>query len=244
MGTPAGAGPQRASGTPSAGAGVSASRRRITAVAATIFLAMAAAPALAYQTAPNSSGDARYRSVITRVDPPTPGLSASILGHDNLVRLENRSAGTVVVLGYSGDQYARLLPDGTVQLNLRSPAFYLNEYRFGDQRVPSYADTRAAPQWRTMDHSGELLWHDHRIHVAKGAGTPSGTPRNTLLRSYRIPLLVGSRPTTLAGRLYWMGGSGRTSWELFALPPLALVLALLAFDSVRRARRGHALPRT
>lgn len=130
-----------------------------------ILLGVTAGPAHGYQTAPASGGDARYRSVVIAIDPPAPGVSASIVGDDNLVRLDNRSPSTVVVLGYSGDQYARLLPDGTVQLNLRSPAFYLNEY------------------------------------------------------------------------------GSKSSWELFALPPVALLFALLVFDSLRRGRRARTLGR-
>lgn len=212
--------------------------RRAGAIAAIVLpLLVAISPALAYQTAPNSAGDASYRSVVAGISPAEAGLTAQILGHDNLVRLDNRTHLTVIAYGYSRDQYARLLPDGTVQLNLRSPAFYLNEYRFGDQRVPSYADARAAPQWRTVDHSGELVWHDHRIHVAKGAGAPAGTKRNTLLSHWRIPLRIGSRPGAVAGELYWAGKHSQASWELFALPPVVLLFGLLALDSLRRSRR-------
>jgi hypothetical protein len=213
-----------------------------TIVVLAALLALGAVPASAYQTAPNSSGDPSYRSVIRAIEPPTPGLSARVLGHDNLVRLDNRSGHTVIVYGYSGDQYARLLADSTVQLNLRSPAFYLNEYRFGDQKVPSYADAQAPPQWRTMDHSGELLWHDHRIHAAK-SGAPRGTRRNSLLRAYRIPMEVGSRRGAIAGDLYWVGPTGSgASWQLFALPPATLLLLLLFYDTVRRGRRRQRQP--
>jgi hypothetical protein len=210
---------------------------RVLAVLA-VLLALGAVPTSAYQTAPNGSGDPRYRSVIRTIQPATSGLSARVLGHDNLVALDNRSNRDVIVYGYSGDQYARLLADGTVQLNLRSPAFYLNEYRFGDQRVPSYADAGAPPQWRTEDHSGQLLWHDHRIHVAKAGAPPPGTRRDTLLHGYRIPLQVGAQPGAISGQLYWVGGTGNSSgWQLFALPPAALLLLLLVSDTVRRSRR-------
>jgi hypothetical protein len=194
-------------------------------------------PASAYQTAPNSAGNPSYRSVIRAVEPRVPGISARVLGHDNLVQLDNHSGRTLIVYGYSREPYARLLGDGTVQLNLRSPAFYLNEFRFGDQRVPSYADAKAPPQWRTMDHSGELLWHDHRIHAAKNGAPPAGTPRDSLLRRYLIPIRVGSRAGAIRGELYWLGGHSQASWPLFALPPLTLLVAMLALDSVRRARR-------
>jgi hypothetical protein len=215
-------------------------------LAAILAAAAVESPASAYQTAPNSTGDANYSSVVRAITPRTLGVSARVLGHDNLVRLANHGHRTVVVYGYSRDEYARLLADGTVQLNLRSPAFYLNEYRFGDRHVPSYADARAAPQWRTMDHSFELVWHDHRIHVANGGGPPAGTRRNTLLSAYRIPLRIEGRPGAITGNLYWIGGHGHghASWELFAVPPALLLLLLLVFDSVRRPGRSRAAPRT
>jgi hypothetical protein len=216
-------------------------RPQLRAALVTAAVVLATAPsASAYQTAPDSSGNASYNSVIRGIEPRTPGLSARVLGHDNLVALRNRSGRAVVVYGYSGDPYARLLPDGTVQLNQRSPAFYLNEYRFGDQRVPSFADARAPPRWRTMDHSGELVWHDHRIHVAKGGEPASDTPRDTLLSAYRIPLRIGSRSGAIAGDLYWVGARGGPSWQLFVLPPVLLVLLLVALDSLRRAGRARA----
>jgi hypothetical protein len=214
-------------------------RRRLALLAA-VLAVTGGTPASAYQTAPNGGGNADYHSLVRAVTPPTPGLSARVLGHDNLVQLENHSGRTIVVYGYTGDQYARLLADGTVQLNLRSPAFYLNEYRFGDQTVPAYADARAAPEWRTMDRSATLVWHDHRIHAAKAGGPPAGTQPGALLRAYRIPLRIGSAPGAVAGDLYWVGGHSHTSWMLFALPLLVLVVALMIVDSARRARRSRA----
>jgi hypothetical protein len=60
--------------------------------------------------------------------------------------------------------------------------------------------------------------------------------RGSLLRRYRIPLLVGSHPGAIEGELYWLGRHGSTTWQLFALPPVVLLLLLLAADSARRGR--------
>lgn len=219
----------------------SAPRWRRGLCAAVLAAAAIASPASAYQTAPNSGGDPNYSSVIRAVEPRTAGVTARILGHDNLVRLVNRSDSTVVVYGYNGDQYARLLPDGSVQLNLRSPAFYLNEYRFGDQTVPRYADAHAPPEWRTMDHSAEIAWHDHRIHTAKAGAQPAGTRPHTLLFSYRIPLRIDGRSGAITGRLYWIGGHSQSSgWELYAAPAAVMLLLLLVYDLARRPRRRRA----
>jgi hypothetical protein len=219
---------------------MSGSRARAAACAATIGILAAPAAVLAYDTAPRSAGNPNFRSVIIAITPRTAGLRARILGHDNLLELVDRDPRPVVVQGYDGEPYARLLGDGAVQLNLRSPAFYLNEYRFGDQTVPAYADARATPEWRTMDHSGRLTWHDHRVHWKTG-GRPSRVRdihARTLLRTYRIPIEVGRRRGVLLGQLWWVGGHGQGAGVLFALPLAGLVVVVLAGRLVGRLRRG------
>jgi hypothetical protein len=127
----------------------------------------------------------------------------------------------------------------SLQLNLRSPAFYLNEYRFGDQTVPAYADPRAAPEWRTMDRSGRLSWHDHRVHWAR-KGRPPGVHdehAQTLIFSYRIPIQVGRRRGAVRGQLWWVGAHVRGAGVMFALPGLGLLAAVLASRALGRRRR-------
>lgn len=210
-----------------------------------VALAVLAAPGLArgYQTAPPSGGNPDFRSLITRISPPTAGLRAKILGHDNLVDLVNRSRRDVVVKGYGGEPYARLRADGTVQLNLRSPAFYLNEYRFGDQAVPAYADPRAPAEWRSMDHSGRLTWHDHRAHWARPGRPPEAhdAHERRLLFAYRIPIEVGNRAGALRGELWWVGGAaGPGAGMMFALPLAGLLSTVLLARSLGRWRRRIA----
>ena len=114
-------------------------RRRILAAAA-MLLALAAPPA--------AHANPAFRSVIDRVEPARPGLALEVLGFDQNLQLRNRTGEVVVIRGYDGEPYARLLPDGTVQVNRNSPATYLNEDRFGTvkppARVPS-ARRRAMP---------------------------------------------------------------------------------------------------
>jgi hypothetical protein len=209
---------------------------------ATLAVLVAPGAARGYDTAPRSAGNPDFRSVITAIAPSTPGLRARILGHDNLVELVNRSREPVTVAGYDGEPYARLLGGGSVQLNLRSPAFYLNEYRFGDQTVPAYADRHAAPEWRTMDHSGRLSWHDHRVHWARRSRPPAvhDPHARALIFTYRIPLQVGRRRGALRGQLWWIGAHRRGTGVMFALPLLGLLAAVLAGQVLRRVRRQPA----
>ena len=45
--------------------------------------------------------------------------------------LTNHTGETVTVYGYQHEPYARVLADGTVELNTNSPAYYLNQNFFG-----------------------------------------------------------------------------------------------------------------
>ena len=63
----------------------------------------------------------------------------------------------VVVIGYQDEPYLRVGADGTVQVNDRSPARWLNEKRLADVPVPPSADPTAPPAWRTIGHGGERL---------------------------------------------------------------------------------------
>jgi hypothetical protein len=216
--------------------------RRAAGSVVTLAVLVAPGAARGYDTAPRSAGNPDFRSVITAIVPRISGLRARILGHDNLVDLVNRSRESVTVTGYDGEPYARLLGDGAVQLNLRSPAFYLNEYRFGDQTVPAYADRHATPEWRTMDHSGRLRWHDHRVHWARSGRPPTVHDKHarTLIFTYRIPLEVGRQRGALRGELWWIGVHGRGTGVMFALPLFGLLATILAARGLHRLRRQAA----
>lgn len=82
--------------------------------AALTLLALCAVPAAAHE------GDSRYRSVVRHIMPPADGLSATVLDHDDALQLVNKSDRDVVVLDEDAEPYARLLADGTVQVNAHS----------------------------------------------------------------------------------------------------------------------------
>jgi hypothetical protein len=170
------------------------SRFRTVVLLATLLLVLGAVPAVAHE------GDARYRSVVTAIAPPTDGLTARVLDHDDALLLINDSGKTVVVLDLDGEPYARLLADGTVQVNRDSsmvrehrsddetasaPRLYASvdvgpllahggeEHAPGDEHASpgrALADEHA-PDWSTLDRTGRLQWHDPRINV-RGQGIP------------------------------------------------------------------------
>ena len=141
------------------------------AVLALLALATAATGALAH-----GGGSTDYISEVSAVR-PAAGVDVTVLDRDDRLELRNDSGRTVVVEGYDGEPYARLLPDGTVAVNLNSPAYYLNQDRFAKVDLPARADGDAPPAWKVVDRSGRFEWHDHRMHwMGAGRPRPAGLP--------------------------------------------------------------------
>jgi hypothetical protein len=210
------------------------SRLLACAVAAALFALAAAAPASAHQGNPN------FRSVIDGVRPATPGLSLQVLNYDDRLELTNRSHEPVTVMGYDGEPYARVLPDGTVEVNQHSPAMYLNEDRYAAVTVPPQASAHAAPLWKVLDRTGRFQWHDHRIHyMAKGRPPAVTDPKQrTKVFDWTVALRVGTHPGAIAGTLWWQPPSGGAPVGAFVALAALAVLALLGVLVVRRRRRG------
>jgi hypothetical protein len=212
------------------------SRLRVVAAAAALA-ALAAAP-----TASAHQGNPNFRSVIDAVRPAVSGVSLQVLNFDDRLELRNTSGRTVMVQGYDREPYARVLGDGTVQVNKRSPAYYLNGDRTGTATVPPTADPSAAPQWQTIDRSGDFQWHDHRIHWM-GTGLPPKIHNKnvrTKIFDWKVPMQVGSSEGAIAGTLFYQPrpGGGPPVGAIAALVALALVGALATI--VVRRRRGGA----
>jgi len=200
---------------------------------AALLLAAAAMPAGAHQ------GNPSFRSIVQRVTPALAGLRVQVLGYDNQMQLTNRTGRTVIVYGYDGEPYARLLADGTVQVNRHSPALYLNEDRYGTTPVPPSANARSAPRWATQDRVGSFTWHDHRMHWMAQTTPPQvrSADRRTKVFAYAIPLQVGGARGAIDGTLYWVGSP--SGFPVAAIVSLA-VLVLLALGAVVLVRRRRA----
>jgi LPXTG-motif cell wall-anchored protein len=210
-------------------------RARGAALAAVFALLLAPAPA-----AFAHGGNPNYRSVIVKITPKVPGVSFQVLNYDSYFQLEDHGH-EVVIYGYEGEPYARILKDGTVQVNERSPALYLNENRFAEVEVPPIANAKAAPKWKTFDQSGVFVWHDHRMHYMSPALPPQVTDesKKTKIFDYEVPIRVDGKKGAIDGTLYWVGPAN-TSKAPFVFIGIAIVVlggALVLF--LRRRRRDE-----
>ena len=202
------------------------------AAATTLLCLLGAAPALGHE------GNPDFRSEIEAVKPNPPGVSFEVLDYDADMELVDRGGHEVVIYGYEGEPFARVLGDGTVQKNQRSPSTYLNEDRYADVRVPTYADADAAPVWKTVDDSGTLRWHDHRMHYM-ATGTPpqvKDESRRTKVFDYAIPIAIDSRKGEIEGTLFWVGPADTAKTPFLIAGVAILVLGGAAVVAIRRRR--------
>jgi hypothetical protein len=210
-------------------------RKHRTALAATtmLLILLTAPPALGH------GGSADFRSEIDSVRPSVPGVSLEVLDYDADMELVSRDGHEIVIYGYEGEPFARILRDGTVQKNQRSPATYLNTDRYAEAPVPESADPEAPPAWKTVDDSGTLRWHDHRMHYM-AEGTPpqvEDESERTEVFDYEIPLRIDGRKGAIEGTLFWVGPAD-TSKAPFLVVAALIALAGAAAVLVARRRRG------
>jgi LPXTG-motif cell wall-anchored protein len=212
--------------------------RALLVAAAALVSALALAPAQALA----HGGNPNYRSEINSIQPPLPsGVSVEVLDYDSYFQLKDLQGHEVVIYGYNDEPYARIEKDGTVQINQKSPATYLNDSRFEtDVTVPKSADPKAAPEWKTVDDSGTFIWHDHRMHWMVANQLPPQVKdkgQKTKIFTYEVPLTVDGKDTTLNGTLWWVGSTG-TSKLPFVIAAIVILLGGGALVLWLRRRRG------
>jgi hypothetical protein len=181
---------------------------------AAIWIGVLAPPAAADPARP---GD--VRSEVTSVTPATEGITAEVVGGDSFLRIRVEAGRAVVVMGYEDEPYLRIGADGTVEVNDRSPARWLNEDRLAAVDLPAGVDPEAAPAWRVIGHGGEASWHDHRIHrMTPGRPDPP-------VQDWRVPLTVDGRPVTIEGRFAYV--SPAPAWPWWALAAAVAVVGIV-----------------
>ena len=208
--------------------------RRLALSGVLILTALAPAGASAH------GGNPDYRSEFDAVRPAVSGLQVQILNYDDRLQLVNRTGKTVLLKGYEGEQYARLRADGTVEVNKKSPSYFLNEERYGGTPVPKSVGPKATPQWDVVSRTGRFETHDHRIHwMSKEARPPQviDEDKRTKVFDWRVPIEVGPQRAALTGTLFWSpsSGGGIPTAAVVALVVL-VVISLGLFIATRRVR--------
>jgi hypothetical protein len=217
-------------------------RRTILAAALCALMAgVTAASASAHE------GNPGYESLVRGVTPQIAGFSVEVLNGDDRLEVQNTGKSTVTIYGYNRkpkDPYVRLSPDGTVAVNLRSPAYYLNQDRFFGAKVPASADPRLTPQWRVVERNGRYEFHDHRMHWMSKTVPQQVTDRSkrTKIVDWQVPLEAQGATGAIKGELFWRGSEpGAPVGAIVALGAIVLLgAASVVLVRRRRAAAGGA----
>jgi hypothetical protein len=241
------------------------SRFRNAVLATALLLALSASLAGAHEGNPN------YRSVVNGISPPTDGVSAQVLDHDDALLVVNHSERDVTILDPRHKPYARLLADGTVQVNAHSSLAVgenaphgegadsadarlyasVTLLAHGDEEHGADPASSAAGEpgldWVTIDRAGRHQWHDPRIKYRAQPVPPRVTDRSkeTKVEDWRVPLVVAGEPGAILGTLTWVGEPGAgSSFPTAAVASLVVLvpLAVAAVVLVRRRRAGESAP--
>ncbi|MFV2102826.1 hypothetical protein [Micromonospora sp. LOL_024] len=202
------------------------SRAGLLLAGAVTALVAAATPALAHGADAPDGTD--YRVEVTGVTPARPELRVRVIEAGARLELTNAGSEPVEVIGYSGEPYLRVGPDGVFE-NIRSPATYLNRTIVGDTVLPTEVDPAVAPQWRRVDGGRTARWHDQRA-LWRGAGPPAqvraAPEREHRVRDWVVPLRDADGPVELRGTLDWVPPPDAYAWWV------AVTLGMLAVGAL------------
>jgi len=197
----------------------------LLAVAGTI--AGPATPAFAH--AGDTTGVGPYRTAVTAISAPIDGLTVRVVEGGARLELSNNTGRPIEVLGYSGEPYLEIRPDGTYQ-NTSSPATYLNETVAGETPLPPGADPTAAPTWRLLSTGTTVRWHDQRTRWLEGGLPPQAAAdpdSRHRLRDWVVPLRDQARTFEVQGTLDYEPPPRAWAWLLGAAL-LGLAVTVLA----------------
>lgn len=216
--------------------------RRIALAVALCALAtgIPAAAALAHE------GNPDYESLVDAVTPAIPGFKVQVLNGDDRLEVENAGTSVVTIDGYSKEPYIRMSPGGKVEVNLRSPAYYLNQDRFYGAKPPASANAKAArasPRWSTVAQTGRYEFHDHRMHWMAKSVPQQVTDRSkrTKISDWTVPVHAAGATGAISGSLFWRGAEPGAPVGAYVAFAAFLLLSGAAVIVVRRRRR-HAAP--
>jgi hypothetical protein len=215
------------------------SRRALIQTTVAVLVALGLSPAAAAHGGGAAKG---YASTITAVTPSSSALHLTVLDADDRLQLRVDGDHTVLIAGYEGEPYLRFSPEG-VYRNMRSPATYLNDDRYGNVTLPAAADPEAPPDWVQVAPGGRAYdWHDHRIHWMSPtypSKIEADKSRPQHIFDWTVSAQLDGRPLLIAGTLDYRPPPGQT-FPLILIIPIAVIAlgGAVAFWLRRRPERG------
>ncbi|MGH9009788.1 MAG: hypothetical protein ACRDYF_08080 [Acidimicrobiia bacterium] len=208
-------------------------RTLLVATATLVWLGVAAPPASAHSVSGVSATN--FQTTLRSVNPAVPGLEVKVVEAGSRLEAENRTGQELLVLGYKGEPYLRIGPDGVFE-NKLSPATYINRSRKGG--TPPEAAEKAKvgdTDWEKVSSEPIARWHDHRIHWMGNINPPevrnSPDQRHVIKMNaddpqWAVPMWLGTQEIAAKGELVWEPGPSPLPWFAVIVASLAVVVVL------------------
>ena len=127
-----------------------------------------------------------YQTALTGIRPAVPAVAVTVGLGGQWVRVTNRGAATIEILGYHGEPFLQL-SGNQVQVN------QLSDTAFQTRLIPAApapGTQAAAPAWKKLNEGSDATWTDGRIAPPQSSAT-SG--------SWQLPLVVDGQQVTALG---------------------------------------------
>ena len=179
------------------------------------LVAMAwAAPASAHGS-PDSTVVPSVNYHVELAGPDWPGVKVAMVDNSDRVEVANSTSTDVIVLGYDGEPYLRIGPEGAFE-NLNSPATYLNRSVKGGGTLPDSIEPDGPPSWRQVSKRPVARFHDHRTHWM-GSAPPDIVVEqpdrsHVIIESISIELRFGDQTGTTTGQATWAPPPSPLPW--------------------------------
>ncbi len=183
---------------------------------------LVATPASASAHGADAPDATNYLSRIVRA-PALDGLEIKMIEAGARLQLTNRSGRNVEVLGYQGEPYLEVRPDGVYE-NIHSPATYLN-VTIAHVDPPATADPTVPPSFRKISDEPIYRWHDQRALPPAGVAEPTADTKQHI-RDWTVPMRVDATPLSVQGTLEWMPPPPAGLWWGLAVVGAGLVALL------------------
>ncbi|MGH9185926.1 MAG: hypothetical protein ACRD0U_08960 [Acidimicrobiales bacterium] len=189
-----------------------------------VLLGVGADPALAHTI--TGVEPTNYRSELVTMTPRTPDLEIELLDLGRRIRLTNDTGTEITVLGYQGEDYLRVGPDGAYE-NINSPTLYAN--RTPAEPLPADTDVNSDPEWRRIGAGPAVTWRDRRTRW-EGPDPPAvvaAPGQRHVVSTWHIRLAREDTTTIdLVGRITWIPGPSATPWIVLTAVVAAAVAAI------------------
>jgi hypothetical protein len=176
-----------------------------TLLLAMVWLAASAAPASAHGIGVTTPTN--YQTRVLSITPAVPGVTVSVIEIGKRLQIRNVSGTEITVVGYDGEPYLRIGPDGVLE-NRHSPTWWFNKtLKPTLAQPPAAVRAGADPAWHRVSTGRTARFHWHPAHWM-GTSRPPIAARDPghvhVIETWQLRMERGSERVVVRGDLRWL----------------------------------------